>query len=238
MYPTSCHKRSEATRSNCYWNHGHEWSVSWHPLLQTVDLQSDLLLGLWKSGGDGGCSLGESPLRRRLPHTSSPSSPLTAAGQAGRLWPTATTQPLLLPATPPPRPPAGPLLRPSVPGTLGGSLWRPNGRRKMTRPVRLRTPSPNSVTWQPQRGAQCIPPRRPRAASPRALGDETSPAHYRRRRGLGAGRGRGAAAATRAHLFSGRRVEAEGEGRGRVSPGYVRRGAQPPRYVPALPQPC
>lgn len=102
MYPTSCHKRSEATRSNCYWNHGHEWSVSWHPLLQTVDLQSDLLLGLRKSGGDGGCSLGESPLRRRLPHTSSPSSPLTAAGQAGRLWPTATTQPLLLPATPPP----------------------------------------------------------------------------------------------------------------------------------------
>lgn len=48
----------------------------------------------------------------------------------------------------------------------------------------------------------------------------------------------GAAAATQAHLFSGRRVEAEGEGRGRVSPGYVRRGAQPPRYVPALPQPC
>lgn len=138
----------------------------------------------------------------------------------------------------PPRPPAGPLLCPSVPGTLEGSLWRPNGRRKMTRPERLRTPSPNSVTWQPQRGAQCIPPRRPRAASPRALGDETSPAHYRRRRGLGAGRGRGAAAATRAHLFSGRRVEAEGEGRGRVSPGYVRRGAQPPRCVPALPQPC
>lgn len=90
----------------------------------------------------------------------------------------------------------------------------------------------------PNEAQQCVPPRRPKAASPRAVGDETSPAHYRRGRGRAAGRGWGLGAGTRAHLFSRRRVGTAGEGRGRADPGAcVRRGARPRHSRPRPPQP-
>ena len=107
----------------------------------------------------------------------------------------------------------------------------------MTRPQRLRTPSPNRVTWLPQRGSQCAPPRRPRAASPRAVGDETSPAHYRRGQGAERGRGRGRGGGW--ELVPGLTCSPGGgwrrRGRGE---GASTRGEWRGARFPALPQPC
>lgn len=99
---------------------------------------------------------------------------LTAAARGGQPAPRT-------PRTPPPRP--LPSLRPNAAETLRGKLRKPKGGRRMTWPARLPAPSPNRVTWRPQRGAQCIPPGRPKTQSPRAVGDETCPARYRRGHG-------------------------------------------------------
>lgn len=144
----------------------------------TLSWGSEIGWGRWTAASPQALQPLEGPTRRCLSHRSYHSSHLWAAGR----WTAAATGPTL---------PASPFLTPSCIRDLGRGAWEVERLKRTTWPRRLRTPSPNRVTRLPQRGARCAPPRRPRAASPRAAGDETSGAHYRRGRGLGAGRGRG-----------------------------------------------
>lgn len=243
LYPTSCHKRSEATRSNCYWNHGHEWSVSWHRFCRLWTFKVTIY---WGSGSRAGMvaatSLGPATSGRAHSESAFPTPPLRPPhseprdapdGFGQRRPPCRSSSPPLPPPTP-----QGPLLRPSAPGTLRAKLWRPNGGRKMTRPARLRTPSPNRVTWRPQRGARCVPPRRPRAASPRAVGDETAEGAGWEPGGVGGWQLVPGLTCSRA---GGWRRRGRGEGaspRGTCGGAHGRRAASPPSPSPARPQSC
>lgn len=179
----------------------------------------------------GAATLGRAHSKGTCPTPSSPSSQLRAAGRTGQLHPAAAS---LLPL---------PSLRPCAAETLGGKLWKPNSNRRVSWPASLCTPSPNRVTWQPQRGAQCVPPWRPRTASLWTVGDETSRAYYRRGRGWEQGGVRGGEQVPGAHLFSSGRVgTAGGWGRARLpgvrAAGRTMQHCVPPSPSPARPQRC
>lgn len=188
------------------------------------------MVGMTDSGSGRG-DPGESPLQRDLPH---PLLSFLPTPSCGTHRTAASSQPASSPL---------PSLRPYAAETLGGKLWKPNSGRRVTWPARLRIPSPNRVTWQPQRGAQCVPPWRPRTASLWTVGDETSQAYYRKGRRWEQGGVRGWEQVPGAHLFSSRRVgTAGGWGRARLpgvrAAGRTMQHCVPPSPSPARPQSC
>lgn len=75
----------------------------------------------------------------------------------------------LVPTLPPSR-----FLTPSCIRDLGRGAWEAERLTEDDLAPASPHPLPHCVTRLPQRGARCAPPRRPSAASPRAVGDETS----------------------------------------------------------------
>lgn len=178
-------------------------------------------------------TLGKAHSKGAFATPSSPSSRLRAAGRAGQLNPTAAS-PVPASTFPTPMCSRDPWEGGSGSLTAGGGWPSPHASAP---------PSPSRATWRPQRGAQCVPPRSPGAASLRAAGAATSQAYCRRARGWERGGEGGWEQAPGLTCSPAGGWGRRGRGEGAPTPGtcggaHNRGAASPPSPSPAGPQSC